>query len=308
MVSDLPMAEQSPAPAAATPAAGIAELAAGPAGPGPEPRRPPRQWDPTRSEDWDSAGASQPCLTRIRRDLMAIFKDPSPGMVIVPEESDLTKIHALVTGPFDTPYEGGFFHFLIRCPPDYPISVPRVKLLTTGRGTVRFNPNFYKDGKVCLSILGTWAGPAWSPALSLSSLLISIQSLMCEKPYHNEPGFEVEHMPGDAKKYNLIIQHETVRVAVLDNIESGSDLRRFPALFSVMQETFVQFYQHYEEVCQTHAWMDGQPMADPFREERGMFQFGTLLQRLRQKKEELAEWFAKEELCDEEDTDDIENK
>ena len=37
----------------------------------------------------------------------------------------------------------------------------------------------------------TWSGPSWSPALSLSSLLMSIQSLMSEKPYHNEPGFEL---------------------------------------------------------------------------------------------------------------------
>jgi len=36
----------------------------------------------------------------------------------------------------------------------------------------------------------TWSGPAWSPAQSLSSVLISIQSLLNEKPYHNEPGFE----------------------------------------------------------------------------------------------------------------------
>ena len=36
----------------------------------------------------------------------------------------------------------------------------------------------------------TWPGPAWSPAQTLSSLLISIQSLMNEKPYHNEPGYE----------------------------------------------------------------------------------------------------------------------
>lgn len=36
----------------------------------------------------------------------------------------------------------------------------------------------------------TWRGPAWSPAQSLSSVLMSIQSLMNEKPYHNEPGFE----------------------------------------------------------------------------------------------------------------------
>ena len=36
----------------------------------------------------------------------------------------------------------------------------------------------------------TWTGPAWSPAQSISSVLISIQSLMTENPYHNEPGFE----------------------------------------------------------------------------------------------------------------------
>jgi len=44
--------------------------------------------------------------------------------------------------------------FVIRCPPDYPIRPPRVKLLTTGNKEVRFNPNLYKNGKVCLSILG----------------------------------------------------------------------------------------------------------------------------------------------------------
>lgn len=46
------------------------------------------------------------------------------------------QIHALITGPFDTPYEGGFFLFLFRCPPDYPIHPPRVKLITTGHNTV----------------------------------------------------------------------------------------------------------------------------------------------------------------------------
>jgi len=48
-----------------------------------------------------------------------------------------------------------------------------------------------KRNSVCaVAVDRTWSGPAWSPALSLSSLLISIQSLMNEKPYHNEPGFE----------------------------------------------------------------------------------------------------------------------
>lgn len=69
-------------------------------------------------------------------------------MFVVPDEEDLTLVHALITGPFDTPYEGGFFYFTIRCPPNYPIQSPRVRLMTTGGGTVRFNPNLYKSGKV----------------------------------------------------------------------------------------------------------------------------------------------------------------
>ena len=73
------MAEESPSsppsPSAGT-EAGMAELAAGPAGDAPQSRR-PRRWDPTRSEDWDAAGASQMSLRRIRCDLMAIFSDPS---------------------------------------------------------------------------------------------------------------------------------------------------------------------------------------------------------------------------------------
>ena len=65
----------------------------------------------------------------------------------------------------------------------------------------------------------TWTGPGWSPAQSLSSVLISIQSLLNETPYHNEPGFERERSPGDVKRYNDIIRHETIRVAVCDMLD-----------------------------------------------------------------------------------------
>ena len=64
------------------------------------------------------------------------------------------QLDVLIIGPFDTPYEGGYFHFLLRFPANYPYQSPRVRLLTTGGGAVRFNPNLYQNGKVCLSILG----------------------------------------------------------------------------------------------------------------------------------------------------------
>lgn len=50
---------------------------------------------------------------------------------------------------------------------------------------MRFNPNLYANGKVCLSILGTWDGPSWTPGMTLSSVLLSIQTLLSATPYHN---------------------------------------------------------------------------------------------------------------------------
>ena len=56
----------------------------------------------------------------------------------------------------DCPYCGGCFIFDVFIPVIYPAVPPKVKLVTTGYGTVRFNPNLYNCGKVCLSLLGTW--------------------------------------------------------------------------------------------------------------------------------------------------------
>lgn len=125
-----------------------------------------------------------------KRDFLSILDDPMPGVFVMPDDADLTILNALIVGPADTPYEGGFFQLILRFPPNYPFDPPKIKNLTTSGGTVRFNPNFYKNGKICLSIIGTWPGPGWLPTQTISSVLISIQSLLNSKPYHNEPGFE----------------------------------------------------------------------------------------------------------------------
>eukprot|EP00731_Ephydatia_muelleri_P032698 Em0024g242a len=157
---------------------------------------------------------------------------------------------------------------------------PRVRLLTTGGGTVRFNPNLYPNGKVCLSILGTWHGPGWTPSHSLSSVAISIQSLLNDKPYHNEPGFEMERRPGDVQHYNDIIVHETLRVAVCDSIEQEG----YPTeLSGVKKEAFLGFFDYYQNTAvRLAAMLDDQAMLDPFDNNKGTFNFASLLTRLRQ--------------------------
>jgi baculoviral IAP repeat-containing protein 6 len=74
------------------------------------------------------------------------------------DENRMDIMKVLMTGPEGTPYSNGCFLFDVYFPNEYPTSPPSINLETTGNHTVRFNPNLYNDGKVCLSILNTWHG------------------------------------------------------------------------------------------------------------------------------------------------------
>ncbi|XP_052129815.1 ubiquitin-conjugating enzyme E2 Z-like [Frankliniella occidentalis] len=126
----------------------------------------------------------------LHRDISSLINDPPLGISVAVEDDDCTLLHAIVTGVEGTPYAGGFFHFVLKCTNQYPMTPPKVRFLTTGYGKVRFNPNMYEGGKVCLSILGTWSGQQWLPSCSLESVLISIQSIMTKNALLNEPGFD----------------------------------------------------------------------------------------------------------------------
>lgn len=110
------------------------------------------------------------------KDLQEFYKKPPSNIYVVADEDDMFLVHALIIGSNETPYENGFFYFvlryttftlclefslldcMLRFPYDYPYSPPKVEIMTTNCKTVRFNPNLYANGKVCMSILGTWEG------------------------------------------------------------------------------------------------------------------------------------------------------
>jgi len=135
----------------------------------------------------------------------------------------------LISGPKDTPYENGLFEFHVFLPHNYPNSEPNVLLNTTGNNTVRFNPNLYNTGKVCLSLLGTWTGnesEKWNPKTStFLQVLISIQSLiLVEDPYFNEPGYErqmnTEIGKLKCKEYNNNLHIETIKWCMINMINN----------------------------------------------------------------------------------------
>ena len=134
----------------------------------------------------------------------------------------------MISGPEGTPYSAGLFIFDVLCPSDYPNVAPKVNLQTTGGGSVRFNPNLYNCGKVCLSLLGTWQGDqgeSWHAKTStLLQVLMSIQALiLVPDPFFNEPGYERNRgtPEGDrqSRAYNEVIREATVRYAMIAQLK-----------------------------------------------------------------------------------------
>ncbi|XP_054153273.1 ubiquitin-conjugating enzyme E2 Z-like [Oppia nitens] len=237
-------------------------------------------------------------IKRIMKDLQEFYRENSEDIYAVAEDNDLTRVHALIRGPQGTPYEKGFFYFILNFPTNYPISPPTVKLMTTNAGTVRFNPNLYACGRVCLSILGTWNGPPWTAVQTLFTILLSIQSLMNEKPYHNEPGYELgsrlmlgtnrgnpDNITQAVNSYNDIIAYETIRVAVVGMLDPYSvDGRNMPVVLrNVMLAAFRSDYDYFERTVRWRSeTMDGQRPSDPFGDcgRPRMFEYGKLLAQL----------------------------
>ncbi|KAK4218745.1 UBC-like protein [Rhypophila decipiens] len=162
---------------------------------------------------------------RITKELSELQKNSDLSLAVACRDIDVRNVKALIIGPHETPYEFGFFEFTFKFNKDYPRKSPNVQATTTNGGRCRFNPNIYANGRVCLSILGTWRGERgeeWSAAQGLESILISIQSLMSANPYENEPGFEDANEVPDKKNqkdYIQKIRHETLRISVIQRLE-----------------------------------------------------------------------------------------
>ena len=189
---------------------------------------------------------SSKAAKRIMSDLKLIRRSglDKSNIFVAYDDDNIFNVKSLIIGPEDTPYNGGFYFFDINFPKDYPSNPPKVKLMTTNK-YVRFNPNLYKCGKVCLSILGTWSGPGWTQTQTLSSILLSIQSLLNDNPIQNEPGWEKE-VGQRSKDYINIIQYYNIKVAVIDIINYIPD--GFEIFKDIMLKYMVKNIEIYRKV------------------------------------------------------------
>jgi len=158
-------------------------------------------------------------LRRIVSDIKELRKNPltAHGIYYEHDETDVLKGRALIIGPVDTPYEDGFYFFKFIFPANYPHVPPKVEFCTSD-GSTRFNPNLYRYGKVCLSILNTWTGEQWSGCQTISSVLLAMCTILNAEPLLNEPGIMKTHR--DYEGYNEIIKYKNIEVAIFGMLAS----------------------------------------------------------------------------------------
>jgi len=116
-------------------------------------------------------------LKRINKELADIGRDPPANCSAGPEGNDLFHWQATLMGPPDSPYEGGVFFLDIQFPQDYPFKPPKVRFTTK-----IYHCNVNDQGGICLDILKG----EWSPALTISKVLLSICSLLTD-PNPDDP-------------------------------------------------------------------------------------------------------------------------
>ncbi|CAD8129476.1 unnamed protein product [Paramecium sonneborni] len=145
-------------------------------------------------------------LKNIQKQLAELSKDPSSnfsaGLI---DDKDLLHWQATIIGPENTPYQGGLFFLDIQIPEGYPYQPPKIKFVTP-----IYHPNIAEDGTIWLNLLRD----QWCPALTISKVLLSIQSFLydpnpdeCSRP---EIGMIYKK---DRQLYDLIAREWTIKYA-----------------------------------------------------------------------------------------------
>ena len=144
-------------------------------------------------------------LKRINRELQNLDRDPPGHVSAGPVGDDLLHWQGTIVGPPDSPYQGGVFFLTIRFPTKYPFEPPKVAFTTK-----IYHPNINSNGSISLDILHS----RWCTALTISKVLLSICSLLCD-PNPDDPLVpEIARLyKTDRARYNTLAKEWTTKYA-----------------------------------------------------------------------------------------------
>ncbi|KAK4874199.1 hypothetical protein RN001_013559 [Aquatica leii] len=198
----------------------------------------------------------------VQKEFKLLKESLPPGVWVRSYANRMDLLSVMIEGPKKTPYEDGLFLFDLQLSQDYPRSPPLCHYISYS--SERLNPNLYVEGKVCISLLGTWLGKGteiWGTNSTLLQLIVSIQGLiLVAEPYYNEAGYEkqVESQQGyeNSRTYNELV--------ILKLVQSMTELAIVPPeVFK--KEIYAYCATHGDKLCERlNRWCDD---SDPLKPE-----------------------------------------
>ncbi|XP_034940517.1 (E3-independent) E2 ubiquitin-conjugating enzyme UBE2O [Chelonus insularis] len=190
----------------------------------------------------------------VSKELKLLRSSLPPGVWVKGYEDRIDLYSVMFCGPEKTPYEDGLFLFDFQLSADYPAAPPLCHYISYCSD--RLNPNLYEDGKVCVSLLGTWSGrgtEVWTSSSTLLQVIVSIQGLiLVAEPYFNEAGFEKQKGSQQGRE-NSRMYNEMV---VLKLVQAQTKLLQYPP--SVFKDAIIRHFKKNAQKLLTRLdmWME----------------------------------------------------
>jgi len=126
----------------------------------------------------------------------------SEGKDVYLTNNEISEWKVFMMGPPNTAYEGGVWVLSVIFPTDYPFKPPKVEFLNP-----IYHCNISNQGRLCLDILKD----QWSPALSITKILVSISSLLVDpNPDDALDAWKASLCRTDRKEYEKQIREHTL--------------------------------------------------------------------------------------------------
>ncbi|XP_020578764.1 probable ubiquitin-conjugating enzyme E2 24 isoform X2 [Phalaenopsis equestris] len=197
-------------------------------------------------------------LKKVHHEWSILKKNLPESIYVRVYEERVDLLRASIAGQPGTPYYHGLFFFDINLPDNYPQGPPIVHYHSGG---LKLNPNLHESGKICLSLLNTWAGSGtevWNPDSStILQVLLSLQALVLnDKPYFNEADYDKQIGRAEAER-NSINYNENAFLLTLKSMIYI--MKQPPKHFEAyVKEHFVEHAHDILLACK--AYMDGAPV------------------------------------------------